>query len=297
MNWFSSSSHDKHQARGQSWFCTMQMETNPTSLFGNARVLYSVKKPLGKHYQQKRRLLCSAPGYLYKLFFCCWCSGSGNYIYFSFFESESITLRTWLPHGTSYCQTCHKDCVFIKNAAISSVKCTRFPRNNGDTTRHYFVFIFFSFESKVFSQKNTQKLYLEFDFFHYKIVTLTCVSWNINWKIDNFLRLLSLFETFVIFWDFCDYLRLLWKFEIFVTFWDFSDFLRFLWLFETFVTFWDFCDFLFLLWLLETFVTFWDFCDILRFLWLFEIFVTFWDFLRLLWLFETFVTLFSFYDF
>ena len=46
----------------------MQMETNPTSLFGNARVLYSVKKPLGKHYQQKRRLLCSAPGYLYKLF-------------------------------------------------------------------------------------------------------------------------------------------------------------------------------------------------------------------------------------
>ena len=46
----------------------MQMETNPTSLFGNARVLHSVKKPLGKHYQQKRRLLCSAPGYLYKLF-------------------------------------------------------------------------------------------------------------------------------------------------------------------------------------------------------------------------------------
>ena len=71
----------------------MQMETNPTSLFGNARVLYSVKKPLGKHYQQKRRLLCSAPGYLYKLFSAA-DAPTGNYIYFSFFESESITLRT-----------------------------------------------------------------------------------------------------------------------------------------------------------------------------------------------------------
>ena len=53
---------DKHQARGQSWFCTMQMEANPTSLFGNARVLHC-KKPLGKHHQQKR-LLCSASGYV-----------------------------------------------------------------------------------------------------------------------------------------------------------------------------------------------------------------------------------------
>ena len=147
MNWFSSSSHDKHQARGQSWFCTMQMETNPTSLFGNARVLHSVKKPLGKHYQQKRRLLCSAPGYLYKLF-----SADALVTTLTFLSLKVKALhKVWLPHGTSYCQTCHKDCVFIKNAAISSVKCTRFPRNNGDTTRHYFVFIFFS--PKFFHEK------------------------------------------------------------------------------------------------------------------------------------------------
>ena len=156
MNWFSSSSHDKHQARGQSWFCTMQMETNPTSLFGNARVLYSVKKPLGKHYQQKRRLLCSAPGYLYKLF-----SADALVTTLTFLSLKVKALhKVWLPHGTSYCQTCHKDCVFIKNAAISSVKCTRFPRNNGDTTRHYFVFIFFFlWVQSIFTKKYTETVF------------------------------------------------------------------------------------------------------------------------------------------